>query len=201
MVSSTTAAFAAEQKQQDLQKFNELKETYGLVELDESFDRTNLIEFETFEELEEFILELEKTPVIQLGSESEPTVVNVSEVDGVGIMSLAADYQQTRHYKAWKPYMNGTLFAWENIWTTFTYKYVNSVPTITGILEVDSDVTGLNAGYTYTHRSSTYNLTENDTTCRVNTVGKGVFGISIGEFDAGIVHTVNMEDYWVLTNN
>lgn len=67
MVSSTTAAFAAEQKQQDLQKFNELKETYGLVELDESFDRTNLIEFETFEELEEFILELEKTPVIQLG--------------------------------------------------------------------------------------------------------------------------------------
>ncbi|GEM_PF-4631834 len=67
VVSSTTAAFAAEQKQQDLQKFNELKETYGLVELDESFDRTNLIEFETFEELEEFILELEKTPVIQLG--------------------------------------------------------------------------------------------------------------------------------------
>lgn len=64
----------------------------------------------------------------------------------------------------------------------------------------NSDVTGFNVGYTYTHRSSTYNLTENDTTCRVKTVGRGVFGVTIGDFEAGIPHTVNMEDYWVLTN-
>lgn len=202
IISSTTVVLATEHKNHDMQRFHELKEAYNLVELDESFDRTNLIKFETFEELEGFILELEKAPVIiELGSESEPNKISVSEVDGVGEIGLSStEYQQTRHYRAWKPYKNGTIFSWENIWTSFKYKYVSGVPTITEITEVDSDVTGFNVGYTYTHRSSTYNLTENDTTCRVKTVGRGVFGVTIGDFEAGIPHTVNMEDYWVLTN-
>lgn len=54
---------------------------------------------------------------------------------------------------------------------------------------------------TFIHRSSTYNITVNGTTYRVNTVGIGVFGIPVGGFEVVATHNVEMEDYFALRND
>lgn len=175
------------------EKVEALAKEYGLIMLNskseepDSTIKSSMMVIKSEKELIELISYLE--------NEMNTTIVKESIIEVAKNSSiLRADSMHERHYKNWAPYANGGLFCWENIFTKFYFKDQGGVPVFTSIISVDSDVTGVNALYSYTHASHVETFSNGNKTVEITTRGRAVFGVSIEGFDLGIPYTKYMTD-------
>lgn len=210
---SSTLVLAKDNQNDELRKLKSLEKQYGIILYNEKKadklkiseikkGKSDFLELNTIDELEELIKELSKEDyTIENNYE-----VEVSENDDTANIRnistnarASSEINKERHYKQFKPYRNGALWCTYNIFTNYNYKFVSGQPYITKINSIRSSITGMNVAYTYKHNSSTKNLSNRNRTCTITTTGTGLFGVSVAGYDIGIPHTVHMSDKFTLT--
>jgi hypothetical protein len=149
-----------------------------------------MMSFDSITELETFILELQNEEKVDVIEHKVLAPLKATK---------SAQATQDRHYKKWKAYANGSLFAWEHVFTNYTYEYKDGEPKFVSINTVDSDITGINVAFTYTHKDhNTPEFSNNNKTVKITARGRAVFGVTIEGFTLGVPYTKYIVDKFTL---
>lgn len=165
-------------------QFQQLKEKYGFEESNiNNIPNKDILEFDSLEEFEEFIIELKKPQKFSQDIYISNSFSSLSRA--------SKKYNGSHVINSWAPFsgwgMTG-LACWRNIAFEYQYKFVDGNPRFTSVSNISSYLTGINVTW-WQQKSKSHNFettTNTDDTVVIKVKGNFVLGVAVKGFNVGV---------------